>query len=54
MLSIYSGYFHSAAELAERYGAQLGIYRRCLAEVLGMPVKETVIYSFRLNESITL
>lgn len=44
----------SAAELAERYGAQLGIYRRCLAEVLGMPVKETVIYSFRLNESITL
>ena len=44
----------SAAELAERYGAQLGIYRRCLAEVLGMPVKETVIYSFLLNESITL
>lgn len=44
----------SAAELAERYAAQLRIYRRCLADVLGMPVKETVIYSFRLGESIAV
>lgn len=41
-------------ELVEEYKDQLGIYRRCLSEVLGMPVKETVIYSFALSKSITL
>lgn len=41
-------------ELAEKYKEQLGIYRRCLAEVLDIPVKETVIYSFRLGKSIEI
>lgn len=41
-------------ELAEKYKEQLGVYCRCLSEVLDMPVKETVIYSFRLGKSIKI
>ena len=44
----------SEEELAEKYKEQLSIYRRCLAEVLDIPVKETVIYSFRLGKSIEI
>lgn len=44
----------SADELIEKYKDQLGIYRRCLSEVLDIPVKETVIYSFRLGKSIEI
>lgn len=44
----------SGEELAEKYKDQLSIYRRCLAEVLDIPVKETVIYSFRLGKSIEI
>ena len=42
------------SELAEKYKEQLSVYRRCLAEVLGLTVKQTIIYSFRLNECIEL
>lgn len=44
----------SGEELAAKYKDQLGIYRRCLAEVLDIPVKETVIYSFRLGKCIEI
>ncbi len=44
----------SGEELAKKYREQLGIYRRCLSEVLDVPVKETVIYSFRLGKSIEI
>lgn len=44
----------SGEELAEKYKEQLGIYRRCLAEVIGLPVKETIIYSFRLSETVKI
>ena len=44
----------SGSELAEKYKEQLSVYRRCLAEVLGLTVKQTIIYSFRLNECIEL
>ena len=44
----------SGEELAEKYKDQLGIYRRCLAEVLDIPIKETVIYSFRLGKCIEI
>ena len=44
----------NGAELAEKYKEQLSVYRRCLGEVLGLPVKQTVIYSFRLNECIEI
>ena len=39
-------------ELAQRYKEQLSVYRRCLAEVIGIPVAQTLIYSFRLGEII--
>ncbi len=41
-------------ELAGRYGEQLGIYRRCLAEAIGLPVKETIIWSFRSGCEIAI
>ena len=44
----------SAEELKELYSGQLGIYRRCLEQVIGLPVKQTLIYSFRLGETIEL
>ena len=44
----------SGNELAERYKEQLSVYRRCLAEVIGLPVAETLIYSFRLGEIIAV
>ncbi len=38
--------------LRERYSAQLGIYRAALSQTLGMPVKETLLYSFYLGEAV--
>ncbi len=42
------------SELAEKYREQLSVYRRCLSEVLDLPVKQTIIYSFRLGETIEI
>ena len=42
------------AELAEKYKEQLGVYRRCLGEVIGLPVKQTLIYSFKLGETVEI
>ena len=44
----------SADELKELYSGQLGIYRRCLEQVIGLPVRQTLIYSFRLGETIDI
>lgn len=44
----------NGAELAEKYREQLSVYRRCLAEVIGLPVKQTLIYSFKLNETVEI
>lgn len=41
-----------ANQLVERYGDQLRIYRRSLAQVLGLNVKQLLIYSFELEEAI--
>lgn len=38
-----------ASELVDKYREQLRIYKRCLADSIGLPVSETVIYSFRLG-----
>lgn len=43
-----------ADELVLHYKEQLSVYRRCLAEVIGLPVKETVIYSFSLGKTIEI
>lgn len=44
----------SGEELAQKYKEQLSVYRRCLSEVMGMPVKQTLIYSFRLGETVEI
>lgn len=40
--------------LVEHYKEQLSVYRRCLSEVLGLSVKQTVIYSFSLGKTIEI
>ena len=42
------------SELVAHYREQLLIYRRCMAEVIGLPVKQTVIYSFSLGKTIEI
>ena len=44
----------NSAELAEKYREQLAVYRRCLSEVIGLPVKQTLIYSFKLGETVEI
>ena len=39
-------------ELKERYHAQLDLYADALEKLMGKPVKEKIIYSFKLNEMI--
>lgn len=41
-----------AEALLERYSAQLEIYREALSQALGMPVKETLLYSFFMNSTV--
>lgn len=41
-----------AEALLDRYSAQLGIYREALSQALGMPVKETLLYSFFMNSTV--
>lgn len=40
------------AMLLERYRAQLSIYRRALAACIGLPVGQTLLYSFHLGKEI--
>lgn len=42
------------AILAERYTPQVEVYRRCLEQVLKIPVKEAVIYSFFLSKTVRI
>ena len=39
-------------ELIERYASQLEIYGKVFSEIYKMPVKEKVIYSFKLGKEI--
>lgn len=41
-----------AEALLDRYSAQLGIYREALSQALGMPIKETLLYSFFMNSTV--
>ena len=47
-------YAKDAAQLAEKYGRQLDYYELALEKLTGSRVKEKVIYSFCLKESIFL
>ncbi len=38
--------------LVERYRAQLSVYRRALAECIGLPVGQTLLYSFHLGKEV--
>ena len=42
----------SLAQLVDCYGEQLEIYSTAAQKIFGMPVKEKIIYSFHLGESI--
>ena len=44
----------SGDELIERYRIQLSLYKEALETLTGIPVKECLIYSFRLGEVIEL
>ncbi len=44
----------SMETLADRYRIQLEIYARAMEDCLGKPVREKVIYSFHLGESVSL
>ena len=41
-----------ASQLLDRYQTQMDLYARALAAATGKPVKEKLIYSFRLEEII--
>lgn len=49
-----SDYVKDARELVERYRVQLALYRAVLADSLGVPIKQCVIYSFALSAEITV
>ncbi len=36
----------------DRYGIQVSIYNKALAQLTSYPVKETYLYSLRLHEAI--
>ena len=42
----------NAEVLAETYGEQLNIYAQALEKIFELPVKEKIIYSFRLSKEI--
>lgn len=44
----------TAGELAKKYHAQLDYYARALEQLTGKPVKEKLIYSFHLGETLAL
>lgn len=41
-----------AKELEERYAVQLALYAEALEKATGVPVKETLLYSFHLQEAV--
>ena len=41
-------------ELEDRYQAQMELYQEALARALGKPVKEQLLYSFRLGETVAV
>ena len=44
----------SPQALAEAYGEQLSVYAQACAKIFEKPVKEKIIYSFSLSETIAL
>ena len=44
----------SGQELADRYRAQMELYQEAIERALGKPVKEKLLYSFRLGETVAV
>ncbi len=44
----------TGAELSARYHKQLEVYRRALTDTLGLPVKQSLLYSFHLDEVVEI
>jgi ATP-dependent helicase/nuclease subunit A len=44
----------TADQLLDRYQTQMDLYARALAAATGKPVKEKLIYSFKLEEIINV
>jgi len=44
----------SLEQLAARYAPQLGVYKRALSECLGLPVRETLVYSFEAQAAVAV
>ena len=44
----------SAAHLRENYRPQLELYKEALEGITGVPVKESVLYLFGLNDSVAI
>ena len=42
------------SELKDAYSGQLSIYAEACSKIFKMPVKEKIIYSFHLSDTITL
>jgi len=47
-------YVKSEAELIERYSMQLSLYKEAIEKLLGLEIKECIIYSFCLEKEIKL
>ena len=54
MLLITTDNVKDEEELKRRYSGQLSIYKRAAEEIFSQPVKETLIFSLRLNKTVVL
>ena len=47
-------YVENAEELIPRYRRQLSLYRQALEKATPYPVRESALYSLRLDQSVTV
>lgn len=52
LLDYKTDVIHTPAELADRYKVQLDYYEEALKNLTGKPVREKILYSFYLGETI--
>ena len=54
LLDYKTDWVSSGQELVNRYRTQMELYQEALARALGKPVKEKLLYSFRLGETVAV
>jgi ATP-dependent helicase/nuclease subunit A len=52
LLDYKTDFAKDGQQLADRYAIQLGLYAEAVTAILGQPVKEKYIYSFRLRQAV--